>query len=716
MRPFRFVLFMALLATLAACDVKQDLAASTAPKAAGSTLFAIDALVRSRELPGIDLHLRYAERTTAGLALHLAFYNNGTEDVALVSGADPRAARLEGAMPETPVARSPSFEATIAPETGWFVGGATNGTLTFATSAATEFKLHLPGFPPVPFRLDTPIRQAPEPAPAALGRYQFDFEVESARVPGLVLVVDRAAVAANKLDVELTLLSRGPRDIAAASIPRGKDAVLFDARWNQYRPSAADRALAGGTAEEGGLRPSDQRTGVLRFGRPVGDVALLKLPGFPLIRLPLRPDDAAAVATAEDLPPSADVRPALAAATPTPGNAARPAAAEARDLLLSLNRKLKARDRAGYLEAFAPALRDEQAQIFDRVVALPLADVTFIPGEDAGVLQGDALRGYHANWSYRVRDVDAANVFTARLELELRREGRRWQISRVGGEKPFWAFGPTEARRSGAFWIFYRPNQQAELPAIERESTAAFDQVNAALGERAGEVSVMFVTETADEFKALTGREPERFLGAALSRYIVAGDHIDVVGAAFYINGAAFAADQIQQRQQTIAHELTHLALARVTMPFTPLWLVEGAAMEVSRDLPEATMRDRYAAGEIDRWSLQELTARHSFATNASDDETAVDYAYAAYLARYLVETYGFDRFRAFYEGFANVPVESVRSELAGAQASGAADQTLGALATRLLPDQLRVAFGVEPTALERDFKRWLPGQLKNVN
>ena len=123
-------------------------------------------------------------------------------------------------------------------------------------------------------------------------------------------------------------------------------------------------------------------------------------------------------------------------------------------------------------------------------------------------------------------------------------------------------------------------------------------------------------------------------------------------------------------------------------------------------------MQDVYAAGEIDRWTLQEFTAKHSFAAHASDDETAVDYAYSAYLARYLIETYGFERFRDFYEGFANVPVETVRSDLADAQASAAADQTLGALAAKLLPDQLRAAFGIDPAALERDFKQWLFTQL----
>src|SRR3712207_6622565 len=53
--------------------------ASSAQVATG--IFAVDTLVRSQQLAGVDLHLRYAERTAAGLVLHLAFYNNGSQDL-----------------------------------------------------------------------------------------------------------------------------------------------------------------------------------------------------------------------------------------------------------------------------------------------------------------------------------------------------------------------------------------------------------------------------------------------------------------------------------------------------------------------------------------------------------------------------------------------------------------------------------------------------------
>jgi len=70
-------------------------------------------------LPGIDLHLRYAERQANGLTLHLALYNNGATDLAQVQGANVEAARL-GEL--APVAYSPNFGAGIAPAGGWLAG------------------------------------------------------------------------------------------------------------------------------------------------------------------------------------------------------------------------------------------------------------------------------------------------------------------------------------------------------------------------------------------------------------------------------------------------------------------------------------------------------------------------------------------------------------------------------------------------------------------
>ncbi len=676
----------------------------------GRELFAIDSLVRSRQLPGIDLHLRYAERTPAGLTLHLAFYNNGSGNLAFVSGADPGTARLVGATPETPVARSPSFESTIAPEATWLAGAATNGSLTFAAGLARAFTLEFPGFPALPFRLDTPLRAVPDPPPVEAGTFLYGFEVESAHFPGLVLVVERLAVAASKLDLEVSLQNRGDRPVALQSTLSGRDAVLFDARWNQYRSSVADHSLApGGAPARGSLPPGGGVSGVVRFPRPAsGTSMLLQYPGFPLIRLPLEQNDEAALATAADLPPSSEPRPTVVAAQSDLNDQAR-ANADADRLVRSLGTAIAARQRNSYLDAFVPAVQIAQTALFDRILALPLVEISYTPA-GRGTIAGDELRGVRVTCTYRVRDVDPSNIFTASLDFSFRREGSRWRIAAIGGALPFWATGPTEAERLGAFWIFFRPVSRPDVPSIGQETAMALQRVEQVLPGRASLVNVMFVTETSHEFGTLTGRDPAHFLGVALSRYSFEAGGIQIGSAAFYINGAAFRADPRHNRQQTITHELTHLALAKETMPFTPLWVVEGMAMEVSRDLPVATMRAVVQSGGLQSWSLQALTARRSFAeSDPAGQQTGIDYAYSAYLARYLSATYGFDKYVAFYDSFANIPFDDLRADLSAAQTTSLSDQTMGALAAKLSPTQLQEAFGVASDTLERDFKKWLP-------
>lgn len=729
-RRARWAYLTICLLLVAACSVEQ--AASTRPSesiaasAATSTpappaatrpadptgIFAIDALVRSRQLPGIDLHVRFAERSADQLRLHLAFYNNGPEALASVSGVDPRAARLEGAAPQTPVEVSDSLSSGIAPPEGWYAGGATNGSLTFTAPQGPAFTLDVPGFPAVPFRLDTRLRQSPQAQAPPDGSYEYRFLVPSDQVDAVALEIEQASVAGATLELEVAFRNLSGQALTFTEGPTGADAVIFDGRWNQYRPTDVGPALLGGIAPvEGALEPWAANGGVLRFPRPAaGQHILFKFPAFPLIRVPLQQAAAPALATTADLPPSAEPRAALP--TPAPLAPDVEAKAAASDLLGELTQSLTARDRARYLAVFGPALQSEQGMLFDRMVDLPLIDLRWLPAGDAGTLAGDTLLGLEAILSYRVRDLPS-NRFQSPITLDLRREGEDWRIMRVGGEQPYWAFAPAEARRLDAFWVFFRPDMRDELPAVEREAVAALARVRAALPNRVDPVSVIFVSESAAEFEALTGRDPDRFLGVALSRYDIGATGLTIDSAAFYINGAAFRTDPRQDRQQTITHELAHLALAPATMPYTPLWLVEGIAMEVSEDLPVETMRTLNQAGAVEAFSLADFTARRSFATaSPSADQTAADYAYSAFLARYLVEMYGFDRFLAFYDSFADVPFEDVRGQVLAAAGDDPLDDTLGALAAELIDGRLQATLGVDLATFERDFKAWLPSQL----
>ena len=675
-------------------------AASSESRAPG--LYAVDALVRARELDSIDLHVRYVDWTPARLVVHLALYNNGPTDLLQVQGVVPSAARLVGAGTYAPTAQSASLAGGLVPEGGWYSGGAVNGTLTFPAVSGTAFTFVFPGFPPVPFRLDLPLRAAPEPAPAAPGTYGDQWEVRSTDVAGRVLRIEGVTVTADALELDVALMPEADNLALAA-------AVLFDARWNQYHPAPLESAALD---EPGAEDASGTR---LRFPRPLGQTVLLKVPSFPLVRIPLRAGDEPAAASAADLPPAyaprADI-PGLAGIAPETTDGSH---LTIEGLLRDLNARFAAGDRAGYLEAFAPEAQPEQAAIFDRLSTLPLADVTLEPGSgnDPVSETADVLHDYRALWSYRVQDVDAENIFRAEVALDLRRDPDGWRIVRIGGDLPFWALGPAAARRAGPFWIFHRPAAEPELAAIGGEAQAALARIDERLPGRIAGAHVLFVADTAEEFGRLTGRDATRFLGAAVSRWEAGADGVTISGAAFYLNGAAFQARPDQDRQQTIAHELTHLVLAPRTMPWSPLWVVEGMAMEVADDLPDAAMRTAYATGAVDTWSIEAFTAARSFgAMDPHGLQTAVDYAFSAYLVRYLVRTYGFERCLQFYDSFADVPFDEISAEF---PPDGAApsDAALGRLAQQLTPERLRLAFGVDLPALESQFKAWLDAELR---
>jgi len=690
---------------LAACGSGQAPAGSGAAGAVAPGLYAVDALAPSLQAPGIEMHLRYAERAPTGLVVHLAFYNNGPNDLAVVRGADPAAARLRGDDAEPPSAYSASLEGGIAPAGAWLAGGATNGTLTFARARGAAFTFEFPGFEAVPFRLDMPLRQAPEPAPAPVGTYTYGNGPAGGR-SGQV-AIERATVDERAVEIVVALPDAAEEFVDAAADVQG--AVLLDSRWNQYPVAQAAAPAGDSTSPTPVSATAGTRRVALRFeGRPVGDVLLLRVPPFPLVRVPLRPGQEAAPASAVDLPPSRERRPApVPAGDRTDSVTGEQQAIE--QLVAELGRRIAARDRQGYLNAFAPEMRDEQARVFDRILALPLSDVGFTL--EAGVVPDEdgQNRGAQVTLRYRAGDAAAVHTYSHDLALDLRRDADVWQITAVRGDLPFWLLGPTEARRTGAFTIFFRPLAESQLRAVEEEVAAALQQVGERLSGRVPASNVMFVTETADEFARLTGRDPARFAGVALSRYRIAPEGVTIEGSAFYINGAAFDDSRKESRQQTIAHELVHLALAEQTMPYTPVWAVEGMAIEVAEELPAETMRAAVQAGKLQGFDLAEFTARRGWgAPDQSGAETALDYAFAAYLTRYLVDRYGFDRFVAFYDSFATVPWARLEKDLPVTESEAVAESAFGTLARDLTAAQLQTAYGLDLATLERDFLAWV--------
>ncbi len=663
----------------------------------------IDILTPSQDLPGVDLHLRYAERSDDRLTIHLAFYNNSPQDLAQVQGISIQDARLTGVESVQPVEISPSLRSGIVPTGGWLSGGATNGTLSFIVGSDRDYTLLVPGFNEMAFRLDMPLLVAPESERMPAVQFAPGYELQSEADPATSLRIESIDLTSS--DLEITMMVRDPQETepGEATLTAVRRAVVFDARWNQYRSTPGSVALADSEADMTGDAL------VARFEVPPGGVVLLKVPSFPMLRIPLNEEAVIELATPADLPPSTTPR-TLAADIPVESQTQT---TRLDDILMSLNRALMQGTREQYLSLFAPALHVEQGRLFDTVRALPLESVVLEARPD---VDPEAITEQDAHldviWSYRIKGSEATDRLSAEAELGLQHTPERWLITQLRSSGPFWALGPTEAEQEGPFWIFFRPEARPRIDALKTDLQAALQQVEQRLPDRIRAPHVMFVTETTQEFADLTGRAPERFSGLALSRYRIEASGITTTEATFYINGATFQNVSTDGRRQTLVHELTHLLLAPTTMPFTPVWLVEGMAMEVAADLPLTTMRTLIADGSLDTFDLEGFTTQSAFGLHDSGGaQTATDYAYAAYLAHYLVERYGFDQLLAFYDSFADVPIEAVREDLDVGQSEQDLTRTLGALAGKLTPERLEATYGIDLLTLQNDFVAWLRRQ-----
>ncbi|MCS6939702.1 MAG: hypothetical protein NZM94_10545, partial [Roseiflexus sp.] len=242
-------------------------------------------------------------------------------------------------------------------------------------------------------------------------------------------------------------------------------------------------------------------------------------------------------------------------------------------------------DLNAYLATFAEGLRQEQQTIFERRRNVPLSDYQVSVSPATSLWQPDVEKGLLRNIDvvirYRLRGIPEDNPLQHRMRVTFERQNGSWVISKYELEKPlpFWWTGDVIVQETPHFLILARPDAGDILAKVAQECEQAYRDIQAA-GLEPEARFVAYFTTTQDDFTAQTGMG-SRTLGAALSFYELAGDQIQTLGRVFYINGKAFQ-DQPNDngpfgRLATIRHELVHLALARETRPFTPIWLVEGA-------------------------------------------------------------------------------------------------------------------------------------------
>jgi hypothetical protein len=402
-------------------------------------------------------------------------------------------------------------------------------------------------------------------------------------------------------------------------------------------------------------------------------------------------------------------------ATPT---AEQAALRELENLLERQAKALVTGDLTAYLATFAEGLRQEQQTIFERSRKLPLSDYQLSTSPSTVLLLSDLERGRISNIAvsirYRLRGVPEDNPFEHTVRATFERQNGEWIVSAYEPEKPppFWWTGDVVVQETPHFLIITRPDAGDALTKVAQECEQAYRDIQAA-GLEPDERFVAYLTTTQEDFTAQTGMG-SRTLGVALSLYELAGEEIQTLGRAFYINGEAFK-DQPDDggplgRLATIRHELVHLALARESRPFTPIWLVEGAAMYYAGQLPPDFRRRLVADGRLDSLSLERLTGAESLgAYDMLGQSVGYEYIFSGETVRYLIDTYGTDSFREFYRSFSRVPLEKVIEEMP--LFSVGFGSRFGNLSRKVTPETLASVYGVTIADLDAAVKQRLREQ-----
>jgi len=525
------------------------------------------------------------------------------------------------------------------------------------------------------------------------------------------LRLDSITVTQREVIVQIAFVNTLRRGYDLGKGLKGSDARLLDAEFAAYEPIRVSDSLAENIAPPKGWLPGQAYVGEVTFPRPerMEEVRFI----FPEYAAATLRFNATGLASAAVTSATGGAPPPTA--TPT---VEQVALRELEDLLERQAKALVTGDLTAYLATFAEGLRREQQTIFERSRKLPLSDYQLSTSPSTMLLSSHLERGRISNIAvfirYWLRGAPEDNPFQHTVRYTFERQNGGWIVSAYEPEKPppFWWSGDVIVQETPHFLIITRPDAGDALTKVAQECEQAYRDIQAA-GLEPEERFVAYLTTTQEDFTAQTGMG-SRTLGAALSLYELASEEIQTLGRAFYINGEAFK-DQPDDggplgRLATIRHELVHLALARESRPFTPIWLVEGAAMYYAGQLSPDFRRRLVADGRLDTLSLERLTGAESLgAYDMLGQSVGYEYIFSGETVRYLIDTYGTDSFREFYRYFSRVPTEKVIDRMP--LFSVGFGSRFGNLSREVTPEALLSVYGVTIADLDAAVKKRLREQ-----
>lgn len=662
-------------------------------------------------LERVALIVYSAERTERNVALRVAFENTSNEAFTIIGtirGGDALMVDQQG-NEYAPTAVSEELRTRIDPSGGFGPGGANVGEITFDVVGDGPYKFLFPNYDPVPIRFDTPIDEAG--FEIATGNYPIEQGLRSSEeaLQNIELRLRSVGVTDDQLIFDIAFVNTGRQGYNLLVGPSGTDARLLDNESIQYEPIEVSESLADSIAPEQGWQPGEEYNGTLTFEKPAQFAEMRFLfPNYDALTVRF---DENGIAEAQVTSPSGGAP----LPTPTP-DAEELTVAEIENVLREQAEAVQANDMNAYLNTFASELHDEQQRVLDRMSQVPLAsyNLQLAPEETVNDATQTVLNQLSIEINYTLDGIGDENTFIHVLAYDFVRDGAGWRVSAVDFDDnpPFWLTGDVVVRETTHFLIFARPESAADLPTLDAEAETAYTMLRdqgLALEPR----YIAYFTASRDDFETLTGQAANRLLGLALSRYEFVGNVVDVNSRAFYINGEAFIDEQTglnaEDRQTTITHELVHLALAQDTRPFTPIWLVEGAAVYYSEDTGLDKQAELLTDRRLDTVSLMDLTTVSSLGEHDFiGEQTNTEYIFSGETFAFLLETYGESTTLDFYRSFALVPSSAIRDEMPRFGNALVIDTVFADLRQQLTDDRVQEFFNVRLEQLDTDVKTWI--------
>jgi hypothetical protein len=312
------------------------------------------------------------------------------------------------------------------------------------------------------------------------------------------------------------------------------------------------------------------------------------------------------------------------------------------DLLRDRAEALEAGHARAYLGTATPAQRRRDRRVIARAAGLRLRDVRLDP---ASLDITDRRATARVILHYGIAGI--RGTYESRRRVDLVKARDRWRVARVSGRRavPPWEVARFSERRTRHFVVLAPAGSRVGDLLATLES--GYDTIRARL--RQGRLRRRYlVIATVDPAQAWALTSEIRGLEslAAISDATInergpARAVSDVVSLRLLVVSSAFAGLTPEGRERTIAHELTHAALAGATSGRTPAWLVEGMAMYVSGDR-------RPAPPGAD---LASLSTPYAIA-RLSGRAQARAYAASSAAAFAIVDRFGRRRLLALYDAF----------------------------------------------------------------